>query len=334
MALIASPQQWVALGLFILLLVLMPHILGWTGNRNWLTPVNFTMVTIIAVLGLNIITGMAGQISLGHTAFTMTGGYVLAVLILKAGWPFWAALLSACLVTAAIGILVASPAIRLKGLYVAVVTLAFFFVAQYLAQTLEITGKFQGLSGVPSPSFGGLAIDGDTAWFYFILGFTILAVLASANIARSRFGRAFFAIRDNEVTAASLGINIPVTKLLAFFVGSLFAGLAGGLWTSYLSVIRLDQYTIWDSIWYLGMIIIGGAGSTAGVVMGVFSLMLLRQILHAISMGSYLSSSLSIPLTHAAFGLAIIFFVSFQPYGLISVWRKFRINYKKWPFGY
>jgi branched-chain amino acid transport system permease protein len=128
---------------------------------------------------------------------------------------------------------------------------------------------------------------------------------------------------------------VPFTKLRAFFIGSLFAGLAGGLWASYISVIRLDQFTIWDSIWYIGMIIIGGAGSTAGTIMGVVFLRLVSQILHVIGSGNLisLSSSDSIYLTYGIFGLIIILFVTFRPYGLMSLWLKFKANYKRWPFG-
>jgi branched-chain amino acid transport system permease protein len=141
-------------------------------------------------------------------------------------------------------------------------------------------------------------------------------------------------MRDNDIAASSLGISVSVTKLQAFFIGSLFAGISGGLLTSYITAVRVDQFTIWDSIWYLGMIIIGGVGSTAGAVMGVTFLGLIKQILHVVSMGPHLSSSVSIPLTYAIYGLVIILFISFQPYGLISTWRKIKINYKRWPFGY
>jgi branched-chain amino acid transport system permease protein len=264
----------------------------------------------------------------------MVGGYVLAVLTVHNGWSFWAALVGAAVVTATIGTLVAAPAIRLKGFYVAVVTLAFFFVAQFIVQSLDITGGVHGLIGVPSPTISRLNIDSDIEWYYLIVAFATLGVVSSANIARSRLGRAFLAIRDNDVTAPSLGISVPATKMRAFLIGSLFAGVAGGLWAGYLTVIRLDQFTIWDSIWYLGMIIIGGAGSTAGTIMGVTFLALIRQILHIMSLGAYLSSSVSVPMTYAIFGLVIILFISFQPYGLISVWRKIKIRYKRWPFGH
>ncbi len=335
MAVIRSGRQWIVLVVFLCLLVLLPLILNWTRNLNWLTFANFTMITIIAVLGLNIITGMAGQISLGHSAFIMVGGYVMALLTLKAGWPFWVALPISSIITAIVGLAVAAPAIRLKGFYLAVATLAFFYISQFVIRSMEITGGIHGLIGIPSPSIGGLTIKTDVSWFYLLVLLAILCILFSVNITRSRLGRSFLAVRDNDVATASLGINVSLTKIRAFFIGSLFAGLAGGLWASYISVIRIDQFTIWDSIWYLGMIIIGGAGSTAGVVMGVVFLRLISQVLHVIGTSDWipLSSNLSIYITYTIYGLVIILFISFKPFGLISVWRKFQTSYKRWPFG-
>ncbi|MFC2034535.1 branched-chain amino acid ABC transporter permease [Chloroflexota bacterium] len=334
-AIIRSGRQWIVLVAFLCLLAVLPLILSGVHNLSWLTFLNFTMITIIAVLGLNIITGMAGQISLGHSAFIMVGGYVMALLTLKSGWPFWAALPMSAIITSLVGLVVAAPTIRLKGFYLAVVTLAFFYIAQFIIRSLEITGGIHGLIGIPNPSIGGLAIRTDVGWFYLLILLVILCIIFSVNITRSRLGRAFVAIRDNDVAAASLGINVPLTKMRAFFVGSLFAGLAGSLGTSYISVIRLDQFTIWDSIWYLGMIIIGGGGSTAGVVMGVIFLKLISQILHVIGTSGWipLSSNLSVYITYTIYGLAIILFISFKPLGLISVWRKFKTSYKSWPFG-
>jgi branched-chain amino acid transport system permease protein len=335
MALVSGGQQWTAWGIFFALLIVLPVALVESRNLNWLSFINFTFITIIAVLGLNVITGMSGQVNLGHSAFTMVGGYTLAVLTVRLSWPFWAALVLGIIVTALVGIIIAVPAMRLKGFYVAVVTLAFFFIAQYIIRNLSIAGGFNGFIGVPSPSIGGLKFDSDFKWYYLLLALTALSIVGSANLRRSRFGRAFLAIRDNDVTASSLGINVPMTKIRAFFIGALFAGLAGGLWTSYVSVIRLDQFNIWDSIWYVGMVIIGGAGSTAGTVMGVIFLRLISQVLHVISVSGVipLSSNTSAAVSYAIFGVAIILFMSFQPYGLIALWRKFKTNYRRWPFG-
>ena len=334
-ALVGSARQWIAWTILLFLLLVLPQVLRETANLTWLSFLNFTLITIIAVLGLNVITGMSGQISLGHAAFIMVGGYCVAIFTVQAGWSFWPALLVGVLITGIIGVLVAIPAIRLKGFYVAVVTLAFFFVAQYAIRKLPIAGGIHGLIGVPSPAIGGLKLNSDVEWYYLLFVFTTMSVLASANLTRSRFGRAFLALRDNSTATASLGIDVPVSKMRAFFIGSLYAGLAGGLLTGYLSVVRTDQFTIWDSIWYVGMVIIGGAGSTAGAVMGVIFLRLISQVLHVIGTSGLvpLGSNTSAALSYALFGLVIILFISFQPHGLIAVWHKIRVNYKRWPFG-
>jgi branched-chain amino acid transport system permease protein len=317
------------------LLIILPILLSTTGNLNWVTFLNHTFIILIAVLGLNILTGMAGQISLGHSAFIMLGGYGVALLTLKAGWSIWLALPVSALVTALITSVVAVPAIRLKGFYVAVVTLAFFYIAQYVIRSLDITGGIHGLTGIPSPAIAGLTIKTDIQWYFFLLLITVICILASVNITRSRLGRAFLTVRDNEIAAAALGVNVPLIKLRAFFISSLFAGLAGGLLVSYIPVVRIDQFTFWDSIWYLGMIVIGGGGSTTGTVMGVVFLRLISQILHVIGASGWipLSSNDSVYITYTIYGLAIILFVSFKPLGLISMWQKFKVNYKRWPFG-
>ena len=334
-AVIRSGRHWLTLVVFIGLLIVLPLVLSTTRNLNWVTFLNFTLITIIAVLGLNVTTGMAGQISLGHSAFVMLGGFGLAMLTLETGWPFWAALVVSTLVTGLIALIVAIPAIRLKGFYVAVVTLAFFYIAQYIIRSMDITGGTFGLIGIPAPSIAGMKIKSDVQWYYLLLSLAVLCTIVSVNISRSRLGRSFLVVRDNDVAAASLGVSVAATKLRAFFIGSLFAGLAGGLWASYISVVRLDQFTIWNSIWYLGMIVIGGAGSTTGAIMGVIFLRFISQILHVIGTSDWipLSSNVTIYATQIIYGLVIILFITLKPMGMISIWQKFKINYKRWPFG-
>jgi branched-chain amino acid transport system permease protein len=329
-----KPRQWIGMGIFVGLLLLLPFLLRWIGAFGWIIFGNFTLITIIAVLGQNVITGMSGQISLGHSAFVMLGGYGVAIFTVQLSWPFWPALLVSAAVTGLLGALVAVPAMRLKGFYVAVVTLAFFFLAQYFFKRASFAGGFDGLVGIRSPQIFGLKIRRDVQWYYLLFALTALSVVGSANIARSRFGRSFFAVRDNAVAAASLGIHVGLAKMRAFFIGSLFAGLAGGLWASYVSVIRLDQFTLWDSIWYVGMIIIGGAGSTGGAVAGVIFLRLISQVLRTVNTGGWLplNSNTTAALTYAVYGIVIILFVIFQPYGLTAVWAKIKVRIKSWPF--
>jgi branched-chain amino acid transport system permease protein len=336
-AVVKNSGQWIVLVAALLFMSLLPLLLGATKSSNWLIFLNITFITVIAVLGLNVITGMAGQISLGHAAFIMVGAFAQAVLTKSLGWPFWAAIPISALISAVCGLIVGAPSLRLKGFYLAVATLAFFLVAQFIIGKLGITGKAYGIINIPPPTLGGLIITTDGAWYYVNLIFMLVFIFFSVNLSRSRLGRALIAVRDNDSTAASLGIQAYSTKLRAFFIGSLFAGVAGSLLSGYLTVVKLDQFTMWDSIWYLGMIVIGGAGSTAGVIMGVLFLRLISQILNIVSMDNLfpsINNNTWVYITSAVYGLAIVLFVSLQPYGLMALWKKLRANYKRWPFGY
>lgn len=335
MALLGSGGHWFILACGMVILVMLPLVLRWTHNASWLSFLNFTAITIIALLGLNIITGMAGQASMGHTAFMMVGGYCVGILTTAQGWPFWGSLAAGTLITGIIGLIVALPVLRLKGFYVVIVTLAFFFIAQFIIKITPVTGGLNGIFNIPSPQIGMWKVNSDLSWYYLLLVLTIICILASTNLSRSRLGRAFLAVRDNDIAASSLGINVSFTKLQAFFAGSLFAGLAGGLGASYISVVRLDQYTIWQSIWYIGMVFIGGAGSTAGTVIAVIVLRLIEQSLRVMSNSGWipLSSYTTNYAMYTIYGIIIIFFISFKSNGLISLWRQFKLNYKKWPFG-
>jgi branched-chain amino acid transport system permease protein len=334
-ALVRDPGQWLILLLSLAVLIILPYILKWTGSANWFTFINVTFITIIALLGLNIITGMAGQVSLGHAAFIMVGAYSAGILIKEFNWPFWGAMPVSALISAATGMIVGAPSLRLKGFYLAVATLAFFLIAQFILRRMSLSGGLNGLMSIPAPSIGNFKIESETGWYYLILVLMLIFIFFSVNLTRSRLGRAFFAVRDNDTTAASLGIQPYAIKLKAFFIGSLFAGVAGSLLACYLTVVRPEMFTMWDSIWYLGMIVIGGAGSTSGPIMGVIFLRLISQILQLISMSDFLpsiGSSTWVYITSGIYGLVIILFVSFQPYGLLGLWRKFKAKYKFWPF--
>jgi branched-chain amino acid transport system permease protein len=337
LALVQGRGQWGTLLVFLAILAVLPFSLAQTGNLSWLSFINFTLIIIIAVLGLNITTGMAGQVSMGHSAFIMVGGYTTAILSVQYGWSIWLAVPAGAILTALIGLIVGAPSARIKGFYLAVATFAFFFIAQFIIRHLDIAGGINGLLGIPAPWIGDLKINNDLKWYFLLLALTVICCLLSSNLNRSRLGRSFKLVRDNDVTAASMGVNVYFTKLQAFALGALLGGLAGGLWVTYVSVIRVDQFLIWDSIWFLGMIIIGGSGSTAGAILGVVFLRLISQVVHVVTTaGTFtaISPNLSITLNYILYGLIIVLFISFQPNGLLALWKKFKLNYKRWPFGY
>jgi branched-chain amino acid transport system permease protein len=332
-ALVKNRGQWLSVGLLLALLVIFPFIIRATGNSSWLTWMCFTFLTIIAALGVNVTTGMAGQVNMGQAAFVLVGGYAQAMLTTLSGWSFWAALPLAAVITGLLGLAVGAPSARLKGFYLAVATFAFFFIAQYVLKHWDLAGGNSGLISIPPPYIGPFAISTDFSWYWVLLALTLFSIFVSANLNRSRLGRAFYAVRDNDRTAASMGINVYATKLRAFFIGAVFGGFAGALWVSFVTVVRADMFTMWDSIWYLAMVIIGGAGATGGTILGVLFLRLVSQLLHTFSLADWgLPSAIWTPVTYGVYGLSIILFVMFQPYGLYALWRKLKARYQRWPF--
>lgn len=295
-------------------------------------------IYVIAALGLNILTGYCGQISLGHSAFMAVGAYTSGILAFHLGFPFWATLPIGVLGAGLVGLLFGLPALRVKGLYLALITLAAQVVILYVIKHGgDITRAATGI-GIPlNPvRLGSIVFDSDFKFYYLMLGFTVLAIFLAHNIARSALGRAFIAIRDNDLAAEVMGIDLFRYKSLAFFIGCAFAGLAGALHGFWLGVILPEYYTLIESVWYLGMIIIGGMGSTVGSVTGALFVAFLTQY------STYFFSGLAstypavagivIPIKLVLFGLIIILVLIFEPRGIAHGWQLFKAYYRLWPF--
>lgn len=338
MAIMRTKTHWVFLGLligFMLLVPWLPFI-----DVSWLTFINFTLITIIAVLGLNITTGLAGQVSIGHAAFVMLGAYTAGILTVKSGLPFIAALPLSAIIPAAIGAVVGIPALRLYGFYLAIATLSFQFIAVYVVMHLtSVTGGSNGLFGVEAPSVAGYAFDTDHKIFYLILAVLAVAIFVSVNLMRSRVGRAFVALRDNWIAAEASGVSTYIYKVMAFSIGAAFAGVSGALLVHYIGLIRPEQLTVFDSIWYLGMISIGGWASTVGVIMGVTILKLVEQLLTTNTPWFADNFTMINPeswasLTTMAFGALVIVLILWQPRGLIYLVNMIKAYIRIWPFSY
>lgn len=333
MALIQSKTQWSLLAAFLGLLCLLPHVLA----PSWLTFMIGMLITIIAVLGLNIVSGMAGQFNLGQAAFVLVGGYAAAILGTKADLPFLAVLPLSGLIAGLMGILIGFSSLRLMGFYLAVATFAFHELVVYgIRHGGDFTGGVRGIYGVPDASIAGFALDTDGRMFYLILLVVVALVVLSVNIVRSRIGRAFEGIKQNPMATASMGVNIYRYKLLAFFLGSAIAGLAGCLLVYYHGFVNHDMVSVWDSIWYLGMMIVGGWGSTLGAIMGVVSLDLVKKLIvtygrDITSVITFLEFDRIVPMVTAVYGLIVILFVSFLPHGLVYVWHRVKGYYRQWP---
>jgi len=297
---------------------------------------NQTMITVITVMGLQLLVGFCGQLSLMQSVTMAVGAYASTIIARTFGFPFWLAVPCGTLAAGVIGLIAGAPSLRVKGYYLALATLAAHYIIVFVIahSPMEITGATIGLE-VPAASFGSFVFQNDQSWYYLILAITLISGLFAKNLARGKIGRAFVAIRDNDLTAEAVGINIFSYKVLAFFICSLFAGLAGSLQAYYIGFIDTSQFTLWNAIWYLGMIVVGGGGSILGVIFGVAVWRLLEQ--GALLAGPVLTPILGgaiFPLLNAVFGLVIIAFLLFEPRGLVHRWELFKASYRLWPYSY
>jgi len=332
MAIFRTKTQW---GLLFALLIFLFACPLFFSDRI-LTIMTIIGITIISVHGLNILTGYCGQISLGHAGFMAVGAYTSGILCAKLGWSFWAALPCAALAAGMVGILFGLPSLKIKGFYLIMATIAAHFIIMWtILQLYNVTGGADGLS-VPRPEIGGFVFKSKSSYFYLVMTIACLATFLAKNIVRTRAGRAFIAIRDNDLAAEVMGINLWRYKLLAFFIGCVFAGVAGSLLVHYIAFASVDQFPFMNSVWYLGMLIVGGMGSTAGAIFGAVFLKLLDELVTIV--GPILSAIVA-PQAAASLGLimrglVIIIFLIFEPRGLAHRWGMVKAYYRLWPFSY
>ena len=340
MAIVRTRTQW---GLLIALLIFV-FTLPLFASTTAVHFVIYVGIVIISVQGLNVLVGYCGQISIGHSAFMVVGGYASAILTLRLGFPFWVAVPCAGLVSAVVGLFFGLPSLRVKGFYLALVTLAAQFIVPYVIINAPginaLTGGAHGLVNLHRPLSQGIGFLGaDQSYYLIVMACAVLSTFFVKNLARTHIGRAFVAIRDNDIAAESVGVSLFRYKLLAFFIGCFLAGIAGSLWCHYLSSVRPELFTLWDSIWFLGMLIVGGLGSTTGVIFGVLFLRGLTEIVTVLSPAMVealpmIGSRLMFSGIMAVYGLVIILFLVFEPRGLYHWWLRLKTSYRLWPFAH
>ncbi len=305
--------------------------------------VNLMALAAIGAIGLNILVGYTGQVSLGHGAFMMVGSYTAAILSARYDVPFWLGIPAGGAMAAAVGAFFGIPSLRIKGLYLAIATLAAQFIIEWIINHWTwIGGGAQSTIYVPTPSFFGWQIDSESARWYMILPFAVLAYVAALNLVRTRIGRAFIAVRDRDIAAEIIGVNIFRYKLLAFAISSFYAGVAGALWTYYLKIANYEHFTLLTSIQYLAMIIIGGLGSVLGSVLGAVFITLLPIVLvyvveGAARLAGYEYASVANFLANLRliiFGGLIILSLAIEPEGLYRLWGNVKRYFRQWPFSY
>ena len=326
-----SQRVW----LFVLLAFLFTAPLYW-GNY-WLGVANLIGITIIAALGLNILTGYCGQLSIGHAGFIAVGAYTSAILTNRFELPFLLGLVSAGFISGLIGMIFGIPSLRVKGFYLAISTIAAqFIIIWVINHWTSLTGGFTGIS-VPPASIDGITFISQGSQFYLITIVVILAVFLTNNLVRTRPGRVFIAIRDNDLAAQVMGINPFRYKLIAFFIGCFLAGIAGSLLAHWTGFLNAENFTIMDSILYIGIIIIGGLGTIVGPIFGAIFIRLLQQSITLISPvleNAYpaLPAGFTTGIGPMVFGLVIILFLVMEPRGLAHRWALVRTSYRLWPF--
>jgi len=339
MAIFPLPSGRIATaGFAVLFFVVCPLVLG----EYWLSIINICAIAVVGALGLNILLGYTGQLSIGHGAFMSVGGYTAANMAVHIDAPFWLTLPAGGAMAALIGLVVGIPSLRVKGLYLAIATLAAQFIIEWtLNHTPAISGGVQASIEMPRPEIFGIILDTQAELYFFILPVTVLALVASINLVRSRIGRAFVAIRDQDIAAEIIGINVFHYKLLAFSISSFYAGVTGVLYTYYFGIANYEAFQLPISIDYLAMVVIGGLGSILGSIFGAVFVTLLpigiRFFMETVGVyfveGVYLAQVIA-QMRLILFGGLIMFFLVVEPEGLAKLWRNIRNYFRVWPFSY
>jgi branched-chain amino acid transport system permease protein len=333
LALRHTRAEWARLALVVVAVLAAPSVL----SPYWLTVLNQIGIAAIGAIGLNILVGFTGQISLGQGGFLAVGAYTAGLLAANVGIPFPLNVAVAVLVTAAIGALFGLPALRLKGLYLAIATLASQQIILWVVTHWDaVTGGRDSLV-VPPVELFGLQLAGDETFYWVILFFAALAALCATNLFRTGLGRAFVAIRDQDIAAEVMGVDAFRYKVLAFAISSAFVGLAGALSAHYYMIVTWERFTFDVSILYLAMIIVGGLGSVSGAIYGAAFMIAVPAWIEELSRNlsglEFLQEHMP-AIQQLIFGVTIILFLIFEPRGLARIWQRVKDYFRLWPFRY
>jgi branched-chain amino acid transport system permease protein len=303
----------------------------------WLHVLDQIGIAVIGAIGLNILVGYTGQISLGQGGFLAVGAYSAGVVATKSDLSPVVGVLVAVLVTAAVGAFFGLPALRLKGLYLAIATLASQQIIVWVITHWDfLTGGVDALVLEPVTVFGWTP-TGDRDWYWVIVAFAALATITATNLFRTGVGRAFVAIRDHDIAAEVIGVDPARYKVLAFAVSSAFVGLAGALTAYWTQILTWERFTLDVSILYLAMIIVGGLGTVSGSIYGAAFMIAIPAYLDQLSLRVSADSILATDLPAIKlliFGLTIVLFLIFEPRGLARIWQRARDYFRLWPFRY
>ncbi|MGQ0544603.1 MAG: branched-chain amino acid ABC transporter permease [Betaproteobacteria bacterium] len=298
-------------------------------NALWLDLANQILLGSIGAVALMLLTGFAGQISLGHAGLLAAGAFTTGILFKELAAPFWVTLPASAAVGAALGLVFGLPSLRLRGLYLAVSTLALHFIVIHAGAEYETKRGYSTGILIDSP------LDDPRHWYFALLAASALTVLFALNLLRSRTGRAWRAIHGREAVAEALGISVPRAKLSAFVISSALTAVAGCLFAYFRGFVSVEAFSLYLTIQYVAMIIIGGMGSILGALLGTVFVVLFPHGIDAAMAASGLAERLSsvvFAVNYAAFGLVMILFLVFEPQGLVGIWRRVRDWFLLWPF--
>ncbi len=321
---------------FLIILFTLPLIPGVNSPYNLRLVIGAAITTVIC-LGLNILTGYCGQLNIGQSAFVMIGAFTSGLLNYNLGWSFWTNIIPSGVAASIAGVIFGAPSVRLKGLYLALTTLAAQIVLTWIA-LYHISLASAGFV-VDPPAIGDVYFDTPGKFYYIAMAFTCVMCFFAKGIVRSGIGRAFMAIRDNDIAAEAMGINIFRYKLLAFILCTFYAGVGGALFAHYMMWVQLESFTLIDSIWYVVMIIVGGLGSIEGTIFGVIFIVALKEIISVVGPiveGSitYLPTGAGSGFLLVSIGVVAVLFLILEPRGLAHRWKIIKSYYRLWPYGY
>jgi branched-chain amino acid transport system permease protein len=331
LALIATRTERVALAALLVVLAALPLL----ASPFLLDLAAQVLLASIGALALMLLTGYAGQVSLGHSGLLAAGAFTVGILFKELQAPIWVTLPSAALVGALLGVVFGLPSLRLRGLYLAVSTLALHFLVVYLGAEYETRRGFSTGIVVDPPTIAGKPLTDGRLWYFVLLAAAAATLLLCVNLLRSKTGRAWVAIRANETVAEALGIGVAAHKLLAFVVSSAITAVAGALFAYYRGFVSVEAFSLLLSIQYVAMIIVGGMGSLLGALLGAVFVTLFPYIIEAgirALPGAQRYAGMLFAVNYAAFGAVMILFLVFEPLGLVGIWRRVQTYFLLWPF--
>jgi len=335
-SLIRTRPQWICFVALMIFIFALPLFAG----GKVIGMMNMVWITLIAVVGLQINVGYAGQVNLGQSAFMGVGAYAAGALTFHFGAPIWLTIPAAGISAALFGAIFGLAAVRVKGFYLALTTIAAQYVFAFTMLKLPKAwfGQIEGLRLSPVSLFG-FEFNTDVRMYYLIAVIAVLMVSGAWGMVRSRTGRALVAVRDNDNAADIIGINVFYYKALSFFIGAFYAGIAGALWGYYIRYILSDMFTLWLSVWYLGMLIVGGMGSVLGAIIGTVVIRFLQEFITyfgpwitGFKILSGVGGEIIFASMNMLLGGVIILFVIFEPRGLVHRWNIIKESYRIWPF--